>query len=276
MRGVGILTALVLANTASSAHTPNDADTDSAVSLAELRAGDAMAIVAQVLPAKTQADVVSGYIRREHHLPGQAFDVIYRGRVRADVSDGLCQSAVYRATFHDPSLPPRADDADPAARLKLTKVSEREQIALAQARTSSGCIPATGFVSRDSRYPDRQRYALRTFDEIISVAGDDRILSSQITCQIDEMDCADPVRQLAALDPMALSSIRIASLRRRCEPAKGRLRQCTREPIEAGEPFRVEASVSSTKPGRVWSVNWTAQNGEPLAISLRVAMIPPF
>ena len=276
MRQVTILAALAFANAPGSARTLDDAHADRAVSLAQLRAGDAMAIVAHVLPGKTRAEVVSGYIRREHHLPGQAFDVVYHGRAGTDMTDGLCQRVIYRATFHETSLSPTADEADPAARLKLTQRSDRTQIALAQASTSSNCIPATGFVPRDSRYPDRQRYALRTLNEIISVAGQDRIAATQIVCEIDETNCADPAAHLAALDPMALSSIRIISLRRRCEPAKGRVRQCSREPIGDGEPFRIEASVLSPKPGRVWSVTWIAQDGEPLAISLRETVIPPF
>lgn len=242
-------------------------------SLKELRAGDAMALADQILPAEMRDDVVSGIVRREYHLPGQAYDAIYTGIIR--LGDGqTCVRSEYRVVFHDEAAEPDAERADPYVRLPVTKTTRGEKVALANPDSSTGCVAATGFVRKDGQYPELQVYALRTLAEMIAVAQAGRINDEQVDCHIKGNPC-NGVAELAKLDLNSLSTVRITSGRERCEPSDGRLRICSAEPIQAGDPFHIEASVL-VGSGQIWKASWTAENGKPLALSLRKSMIPPF
>ncbi|NVD45688.1 hypothetical protein [Qipengyuania atrilutea] len=242
-------------------------------SLEELRAGDAMALADRLLPADARGDVVSGTLRREHHLPGQAFDAIYTGSVRP--GDGqTCVRSEYRAELHDETADPNAERADPEARLPVTRTSRHEKIALAEPETGSTCAPATGFIHASGHYPDRQLYAMRTFAEMIGVAGAGGIAPAQVDCTADGELC-DGVATLAALDIGQLAAVRVSSGRKRCDPAQGSVRTCYAEPVQEGEPFEIEATLSAGS-GQMWKASWTAANGKPLALTLRKSLIPPF
>ena len=242
-------------------------------SLEELRAGDAMALADRLLPADARNDVVSGTVRREHHLPGQAFDAIYTGSIRP--GDGkTCVRWDYRVELHNETVDPNDERADPEARLPITKTSRNEEIALANADSATGCAPATGFVQARGQYPDRQLYAMRTFAEMIDVAGAGGIAPEQVDCADGGEPC-DGVAKLAALDIGQLSGVRITSGRKRCDPAEGRVRTCHVEPVQEGEPFDIEATLSAGS-GQMWEASWTAVNGKPLALTLRKSLIPPF
>ena len=242
-------------------------------SLEELRAGNAMSLVDRLLPADVRNDVISGTLRREHHLPGQAFDAIYTGSIRPGEGQ-TCLQSEYRVELHDESFDPNAERSDPDARLPVTKTSRYEKIALANRDNGTGCAPATGFVHVSGQYPDRQLYAMRTLAEIIGVAAAGGIAPEQVDCAAEGEPC-DGVAQLAALDIGELSTVSITSGRKQCNPAEGRVRTCYSETIVAGDPFHIEATLSAGS-GRIWKANWTAENGKPLALSLRKSMIAPF
>ena len=242
-------------------------------SLEELRAGNAMALADRLLPPDARSDAVSGNVRREHHLPGQAFDAIYTGSVRPGEGQ-TCVRSEYRVELHDETLGPNAERADPDARLPVTGMSRYEKIALAEAETGSPCAPASGFVSASEQYPDRQLYAMRTLAEMIGVAGSGGITPEQVDCTADGKPC-DGVAALAALDIGQLTAVRITSGRKRCDPSEGRVRTCYAEPVREGEPFDIEATLSADS-GKMWRASWSAVNGKPLALTLRKTLIPPF
>lgn len=253
--------------------SPAHAQDGPTASLEELRAGNAMSLADRLLPADVRNDVISGTLKREHHLPGQAFDAIYTGSIRPGERQ-TCLQSEYRVELHDETVDPNAERADPDARLPVTNTSRYEKIALANADSGTGCAPATGFVHASVQYPDRQLYAMRTLAEIIGVAGSGGIAPEQVDCTAGGEPC-DGVAQLAALDIGELSAVSITSGRKRCDPAEGRVRTCYSEPIAAGDPFLIEATLSAGS-GQIWKASWTAENGRPLALSLRKSMIAPF
>jgi hypothetical protein len=242
-------------------------------SLKELREGDAMALADRLLPPDARDDVVSGIVRREHHLPGQAFDAIYTGSVRPG-AEQTCVRTEYRVVLHNETVDPNAERADPSARLPVTETSRHEKIALANTVNAAGCTTATGFVQADLQYPDRQVYALRTLAEMVAVAQAGGINDEQVDCRT-QGDLCDGVAQLAELDVNSVSTVRITSGRKHCNPLEGRVRTCYAEPIGAGNPFEIEATLSAG-PEQIWKASWTAEDGKPLALSLRKSMIPPF
>ena len=232
-----------------------------------------MSLADRLLPADVRDDVVSGSVRREHHLPGQAFDAIYTGSIRRGEGQ-TCLQSEYRVELHNEAVDPNAERADPKARLPVTKTFRNEKIALGDVDGANGCVPVTGFVSASEQYPDRQLYAMRTLAEIIGVAGVGGIASEQVDCTAEGGPC-DGIAQLAALDIGELSTVRITSGRKRCDPSEGRVRTCYNETIVSGNPFHIEATLSAGS-GQIWKANWTAENGKPLALSLRKSMIAPF
>lgn len=242
-------------------------------SLKELRAGDAMALADRLLPADARGDVVSGIVRREHHLPGQAFDAIYTGSVRPGAGQ-TCVRTEYRVVLHNETVDPNAERADPNARLPVTKTSRHEKIALANPNSAVGCATSTGFVHADRQYPERQVYALRTLAEMVAVARAGGINDEQVDCRT-QGDLCDGLAQLSKLDLNSLSAVRVTSGRKHCNPSEGRVRTCYAEPIGAGNPFDIEATLSAG-PGQIWKVSWTAEDGKPLTLSLRKSMIPTF
>lgn len=242
-------------------------------SLEELRAGNAMSLAERLLPADARDDVVSGTVRREYHLPGQAFDAIYAGSIRPG-DEQTCLQSEYRVELHDETVDPNAERADPNARLPVTRTSRHEKVALANPDSAISCAPVTGFVHASGKYPDRQIYAMRTLAKMIGVAGAGGIAPEQVDCT-DEGEPCDGVAKLAALDIGLLSTVLVMSGRKRCDPAEGRVRTCYSEPIAEGDPFDIEATLSAGS-GQIWKASWSAEDGKPVALILRKSMIATF
>lgn len=253
--------------------SPAQAEDGRSASLKELRAGDAMALADQLLPSEMRGDAVSGIVRREHHLPGQAYDAIYTGSIRP--GDGqTCVRSEYRVVLHDETAEPNAERADLNVRLPVTKTARSEKVALANPGSSTGCVAATGLVRKDGQYAELQVYALRTLADMIAGAQAGRINDEQVDCRTLGEPC-DGVAELAKLNLHSLSAVRITSGRKRCEPLDGRSRICSAEPIQVGDTFDIEATVLAGSL-QIWKASWTAENGKPLSLSLRKSMIPVF
>ena len=215
------------------------------------------------LPADIARTIESGRIWTGHLAPPGRFDAVFTGPVR-DGQDGTCRRAVYRFLLEDvPGKGSRIAKRRPV----------QDLVAPRAAAGGSRCIASTGMVPRQTLYPDRQLYGLRTLAEIIDTAKFGGLGPEQIECRTDAGGCDDALATLAAFDPQDLAMLTVRGLEKECEPAEGRTRLCRIRPIGERDPFLIEARFPDADSVKPWKLEWEARDGEPLKLSMLLTTI---
>lgn len=223
-----------------------------------LIASDPLDQVGLFFPAELARTIESGRIWTGHLAPPGTFDAIFTGPVR-DGKDGTCRRATYRFLLEDlPGGGSRIAERKPA----------QDLVAPRAAAGGARCVAATGMVPRQTRYPDRQLYGLRTLAEIIDTAKFGGIGPDQLECRTDAGECDDALATLAAFDPRDLTMLNVQGLGKDCGPIEGRTRLCSIRPVGEGEPFLIEARFPDRDSAQTWKLEWEARDGAPLKLSM--------
>jgi hypothetical protein len=242
------------------------------VSLGQIRAQDAMAFRAAVLPADIAARVVAGRIQKVW-LPGQTYSAIYREAPR-DRGDALCTMAVHSVYLSNTA--PAAADAPDGLPFIVENLQSNETMAVRPPWDRGPCSTESGYVVLwPGLQGEYQTAAYRRLLGWIALAREGRDPGVELGCRSEAAEeCADPRAALASLPLDALFGIEVRNPRSIELSSQPGVRVLGAAPLTAAEPHAVTASFGmSGENGHSWRVEWVENDGQPPRVQLRRGMV---